>query len=225
MIESPHIEAAERKLLAELPTMVGALAVPELLVPYRTHKKKYESKYNLTADDYEFLIIQGMVDDLDSPERLDSLLPSEYSYTITPKPHNISNACLETRDAIGLGYKNKVGPSEFIGFAAAGINHDTGAIRIEQLKGIRSDAINPTAKHARNAIRWCETLVKAWAVVGAQLELENVEIAIYPATPESLRLSRMRDRHHRTAQYLGFKQVTNDLWRQSIATLKKPSQP
>ncbi|HSX35200.1 MAG TPA: hypothetical protein VLF62_06175 [Candidatus Saccharimonadales bacterium] len=215
MAELPPIEAAEYKLLHGLPGMVGALAVPELVVPYQTSKPRKR----LPADAYELFTIKGIVSDLPMADRLDSLAPSDYSYVITPVPHNISTACLATRDAIGIG-----AGGELIGFAAAGISHTTRSIFIKQIQGTYSNAASETAKRARHGIRWSETLVKAWAAIGAGLGLETVEIQMRDGLPgataqQGARVRRMIERHHQAAEYLSFTPVSNDRWQQSIANL------
>jgi hypothetical protein len=218
MVEVACIEAAEQKLLADLPVMVGELAVPRLVVPYENNK----ASRRLPPDVYELFTLKGLVNDLEPDHQLASIEPSDYSYEVSPKPRNVSSACLATRDAIGLGYEG-----ELIAFAAAGISHSTGSIYVKQIAGISSDTKSEAGKHARRSVRWTETLIRAWAEVGSKVGLEDIELKTYAGVrfKEDLvqddRILRMRRRHVRAAEYLKFEPATNGRWHQSVADLKK----
>lgn len=220
MVEQARIEAAERRLLADLPKIVGSIALPNVLLPFDSLRPTRQ----VSTTDYELWTVRGNTSNLEPNEQLDSLAPADYDYSITPDPGTWHCLCLDCRDAIALATRNPATNEKHLtAFASAGISHVTGAIHISQIQGTHSNATNPTTKRGRGGIRWGETLVLSWATVGRELGLETIQISRpassdSPSEEQANRIRRMITRHEEIASFLGF--VSHgSRWSQYISNL------
>ena len=209
-----RIANAERMLREDFVAMVGDLSLADIAVRYippvgvEVHAEPLQS-FSLCA------LVGEQEEDCDPS----SFVAAAYDYQIVDPPTPVKKhcACLDTGYAMGFVFGERLAA-----YAAGGITYK-GKLRVQQIQGGAPDSADPIGARGRRAgLRWGDTLVEGWAVIGQRLGLDTIEILpgeknewLRPKEPK--RNERIIRHYTTTALRCGFdRNDPTEIWRRSL---------